>query len=373
MNTKLYKDDLQVREISIEEFDAMEGDHVFSDKYENKKKLIMDALKQKGVRRKTNKALKVAVAAMALIVCSGTVLAMNGDYLKKLYESRMNGISEKYVDREFMEGEYELPIDVTTDTENDLLTFEVLQADKGEHTISFAVVVTVNHPESYNDSVFYSVSSDLTLTGMEDTHWTTGDGWTVTTYADGMAQTLGLEKNQILEIMEYQYDESVDLSQVESLQVNYRYVDKVQEVQGAYGQDLEMVEIDHNHVWTVSVPLQQDYEDYVVEVGKTYKIGENEIKMKTIRLSPLGLDFVYENLSDSRLTPIGYIEESSVNIKLKMDDGHEISMNKVSEGSGSCFDDEENKCIKERFNFKVPIDIEQIVGVELDGELIEIQ
>ncbi|MBQ4058612.1 MAG: hypothetical protein IJD40_06755 [Lachnospiraceae bacterium] len=371
MNTKLDNNDLQVREISIEEFDAMEGNHIFSERYESKKEVILDSFKAKSVGCKRKNALKVAIAAMAVIICSGSALAMNGEYLKKFYESKMKKMDEKYIDREFLEGKYELPIDVKTDDESDLLSFEVLQADKGEHAISFAVVVTVNHEESYEEAAYYDVLSRLTLVGMEDA-LDSGWGWIVTTYTDDTAQTLGLEKNQILQIMECQYDESVDLSEIERLQVSYQYVDKVQEVQGEYGMDLEMFEIDHNHVWTVEVPLQQDYEDYVVEVGKSYVIGENEIKIETIRVSPLGVDFFYKIPSYSKVSPTGYMEENDIDIMLKMMDGKKISLLRFGEEISSCYDGDTN-WMQERVNFRVPMDVDQIVGIEIDGELIKIQ
>lgn len=371
MNTKLDNNDLQVREISIEEFDAMESNHVFSERYESKKQVILDAFKTKSAGRKRKNALKVAIAAVAVIICSGSALAMNGDYLKKFYESKMKKVDEKYIDREFLEGKYELPIDLKTDDESDLLSFEVLQADKGEHAISYAVVVTVNHKESYEEAAYYDVLSRLTLVGMEDA-LDSGWGWRVTTYTDDTAQALGLEKNQILEIMECQYDESVDLSEVQSLQVIYQYVSKIQETQGEYGTDLEVFEIDRDHVWTVEVPLQQDYEDYVVEVGESYVIGEYEIKLETIRVSPLGVDFIYKNPSNGKLFPSGYIAESGVDIKLKMMDGKKISMKRFGEGFSSSHNGDTN-WMQERVNFRVPMDVDQIVGIEIDGELIKIQ
>lgn len=373
MNTKLDNEDLQVRDISVEEFDAMEGNHVFSERYESKKQVILDAFKTKNTGRKTNKTLKVAIAAMAVIICSGSALAMNGEYLKKFYESKMNKVDEKYIDREFLDRKYELPIDVKTDDESDLLQFEVLQADKGEHNITFAVVITVNHEESYDSSAYYEVFSEIALVGKEEALFESGSGWTVTTYTNGnMAHALGLQKNQILAIMEYQYDESVDLSEVDKLQVSYGYVDEVREIQSKSGRDMEVFEIDHDHVWAMEVPVQENYEDYVVELGENYVIGGNEIKIETIRVSPLGVTFIYGKLPNGELHSMGYLEESDVDIMLKMMDGKKISLLRFGEEISSCYDGDTN-WMQERVNFRVPMDVDQIVGIEIDGELIKIQ
>lgn len=377
MNTKLYDKELQVKEMSVAQFDAIEGTHTFSEKYENKKSVVLETFRQK-TPKSMNKAMKVAVAALAVIICSGTALATNGTYLREFYESRINGIDEKYVDLDFIEGKYDLPVEVTTDDESGLLDFQVLQMDKSEHTISVAVLVTVNHPDSFDEALFYDVSWDLEIVGMEDVLWETGLGWNLDCYREEMAQTLGMGKNQFVFFQKYRYDDSVDLTQAEKIKMKCKYVHYWKE-DSAEPDSTMLVPIDEEHEWEMIMAVQQQYSDDVVELNRSFQLGEREFYIQKMRLSPTGLGFVYEAFEDSTMEPsdtistTAYIYNYEQECKLVMSDGHKIAISQIAEGSAGYVEDVDKNYLYDEFSFGVPIDTEQIVGVEIAGELIEIK
>ncbi|MBQ9984617.1 MAG: hypothetical protein IJP29_08505 [Lachnospiraceae bacterium] len=380
MSTKLYNKDLQIREITVEEFDAIEGNHKFSDKYENKKAVVLEAFKQKSPK-KMKRAMKVAAAAIAVIICSGTALATNGTYLREFYESRLNGIDEKYVDDSFFDATYDLPVEVQTDDESGLLDFQVLQIAKSTHTIAIATVVTVNHPESYEKATSYDVGLDLELVGMEEAHWQRGCGnkidWDSSgLYGKGIAQELGLKKNQVLILYEYQYEDDVDLSQVEEANLTWRHVSYIK--QDPANEEESVIEwIDNETEWTMKVGVRQDYSDRVVELNQRFHIGKREFQIEKIHVTSFGIGFLYEKQHDftwemkEEIPTDCTINDHYDKFKLVMSDGNKVAMTRVCEERAG-YDGDSGYAIDE-FQFKVPLDVEQIVGVEIDGTLVELK
>ncbi|MBR1866833.1 MAG: hypothetical protein IJ801_10075 [Lachnospiraceae bacterium] len=84
-------------EIRVEEFDALEGKHIFSDDYERKKQKLLEDLK-KGKRTGSRKKMYKAAAALALICVIGstTVYAVSADH-RDIFDSLWGNSTKKNI------------------------------------------------------------------------------------------------------------------------------------------------------------------------------------------------------------------------------------------------------------------------------------
>ena len=161
MSTKLYNKDVDLKEITIAEFDAMDGEHVFSKEYEQKKQSMLDAFKSQSLKKQKNKVKRVAVAAAAaLIVIPATVYAasthtqffdnMFGNSTKKNMESYdqeiENGSGDGTVTVTVPSKEY---VSVDSETAETLIgeqiSDEPIVKQLGDHTLTIESVVYDKH------------------------------------------------------------------------------------------------------------------------------------------------------------------------------------------------------------------------------------
>lgn len=81
-------DDGQIPDITLEEFDAMEGKHIFSEKYNMRKKTLLEAVKRKNGSAKKRMWHMAAAAAIAMLIIPSSVYAANRIY--KMFVEKEN-------------------------------------------------------------------------------------------------------------------------------------------------------------------------------------------------------------------------------------------------------------------------------------------
>ena len=382
-----YKKDTvtQPRDISIEEFDAWDEQHEFSEEYLEKKKKMLGALYQKQQERK-GRMKWIAVASFAVMLVSGTVAAYNTDYIQTYYKSLMQKEVSPYLLTDYANPKYNLPITVETDNKDDLLEFQVLQADKGTDSVTISILTTVHDTEVKPREGYdlrYDIGYMLLINGKET--FGVGNGIGLGNDVHGgdldIGDKLGLADNQILTIEEFDLsDLSIDLEDVQSVQLKITYV--YRNLAGADVKrehewdpvDVISEDIADSNEWLITIPMTENtYSEYAYDIDESYVVGSYSVKVKNVQLKPLGLEIFYENPEEDYI-PGGDTNLFSQNRKNKliMADGKKIALEKVSQCCSSGKTDD-NTLIMEAVSFDVPIDPEQIVGIEADGQKIMFQ
>ena len=382
-----YKKDTvtQPRDISIEEFDAWDEQHEFSEEYLEKKKKMLGALYQKQQERK-GRMKWIAVASFAVMLVSGTVAAYNTDYIQTYYKSLMQKEVSPYLLTDYANPKYNLPITVETDNKDDLLEFQVLQADKGTDSVTISILTTVHDTEVKPREGYdlrYDIGYMLLINGKETDGVGNGIGLGDDVHGGDLdiGDKLGLADNQILTIEEFDLsDLSIDLEDVQSVQLKITYVYRTQagvDVKQEHEWDpVDVIseDIADSNEWLITIPMTENtYSEYAYDIDESYVVGSYSVKVKNVQLKPLGMEIFYENPKEY------YIPGEDLNLfsqnrknKLIMADGKKITLEKVSQYCGSGRTDDDT-LIMETVFFDVPIDPEQIVGIEADGQKIMFQ
>lgn len=390
MNVKLFKKNEDANKnmetMSIEEFDAIEGEHVFSEEYEKKKQSILIAFQQSERTRTKGKMMKAAMVAIALIMVSGSAVALNANYIESAYQSLDSDIDQKYWYIDFAHPKYDLPVTIETDSTNDLLSFQVLQADKGKNAVSFAVLITVNDPDfevkQGYELDYQVVQGDIVLTGQEQAGCLYGNGW-----GDKDCK-IELPDNQQLQFWEYTFSDSVDMEQVDSIDVTFAGVYRRQigpDVLMQQSADVIEESLDDEHKWILHIPLSGNYDNYTYTIDNDYTLFDESVRMNKISISPSGMRVLYavydmseddvnteKHYKDANCVD-GIMEQHRKDIKLIMSDGKKIPLEKVSHGNAVGKSADSDTEVEEYYYFDVPIDPNQVTGIKLDGQVIDLK
>lgn len=144
-----------------------------------------------------------------------------------------------------------------------------------------------------------------------------------------------------------------------------------------HSEQLEPRLVDDTHYWKLSIPLQDTYMDYTFDIEQTNNILNKRMHIDYISLTPMTMRICYSVLGDENekqyIPTRGYLLWDEPDMNLLMRDGGKIELSDLSNRGGSSHADENGTMIQERVDFEVPIDIEQVVGVEIDGEIIELK
>lgn len=327
--------------------------------------------KKMGVAKRIGYRWSGIVAAIAIILCSGTVLAYRTGFLREYFMEKADTQKGAYYDYAFMDQEYMQEIKINSNYDSDLLDFEVLVAEKGESTVSFAVLVTIKDEQEHEGNWGYNLNVMPWFPEAEIESVAMGVGFE----EQGAEEASQLAENQVLLYWEYHCGMGSDLSRVSEIQLQ---VVNPSVVDWDSGEE-EMLEDHAYQQWTLTIPLQN-----AVELEKTYFLDKElimkgeAIHLSSVVLTPGAVSFYYEGTGGNmELGSMGEDDSSlfdADSVVLQMEDGTQLLLKELLKEDEDCqssmIEDEE---YIDCFALKVPMDHSKVTGIILDGQTIELK
>ena len=366
------KDVYQVLNNVTTNFDLYETIRMTEKEKEKQKAAFREKLnmqKKMGVVRQKRYWWSGAAATVAIILCSGTVLAYGTGFLREYFMEKADTEKESYYNYAFMDQEYTQEVKINSSYDSNLLDFQVLEAEKGESTISLAVLVSVEDEEKHEGNWGYNLNAMPLFLDAELGSVAMG----LSFEEQGAEETSQLAENQVLQYWEYHFDRNSDLSKVSEIQFQIINPSVINWDSG----EEEMLETHAYQQWTLTIPLQN-----TVELERTYAVNQElTVKNETIYLSeivltPSAISFYYENTKGNvELESLGENTASLLdadNIILQMEDGTQMPLNELMREDtdpATAVGDGYLDC----FNLQVPMDQSKVTGIVLDGQIIELK
>lgn len=325
------------------------------DAFNNVKPIAVDAdlmdeqeahalVKRLGISKKKSSRMRLAAACIAgvILLTGTTAYAYSQGVFEDWIIARNEGnVAEEYIDYSFIERTYEGNVEITSEHTSSDVTFEVLQAKVTDKTVYTAILVTYNDfdSEKYID---YSISFFC-----NGSNGAFGSELGSDEYTD-----LNLADNQKIFFDQFNFHDTSSIIKAGKIELKARdlYVfTHIEENQTGLIHNPE--EMDYGH-WNLTIPVTE-YSDLKYAV-----IPENSMYQE-ISLSNMGIHMI--KTVDHNGHSI-----SPTDIKITMDDG-KILDNAVIGGGGNG----DSKQLVYSWEFRVPIDIEKVKSVEIDGETFE--
>lgn len=320
---------------------------------------IEEIVKKISVNKNSKNKVKwvAACIAGAIALTGGTAYAYSQGIFEEWIDARNEDkVSEEYIDNEFIANNYDGVVDVKEVYANSDVSFDILRMNVTDHSVYIAMVVTY---DEFDSEKYADFNVELILKSC--------DSYTCssTTASNTEYPNLQLNNNQRLICT---YFDIEDTSQIKNsgevvicakdLHVMHAEPNSVDENGNVQVYRVETADAGH---WDLTIPIT-DYADV-----KYATIPENS-DIREIYISNVSMNMrKSENKSDA--TPEELIDsyEQIDDIKIIMDDG-EILDNIVYSGSGIY----ESDYSFYSWDFIVPIDIDKVKSIEIDGECYDI-
>lgn len=301
-------------------------------------------IKRLGISKKKSSRMRLAAACIAgaIVLTGGTAYAYSQGVFEDWIIARNEGnVSEEYIDYDFIEKTYEGNVEITSEHTSSDVTFEVLQAKVTDKTVYTAILVTYNDfdSEKYMDySIsFYCNGSDHAL----------GSDVSPADYTN-----LKLADNQRILFDQFHFHDTSSIMKDGKIELKARDLyafTHIDENQTGITHNLE--EVDYGH-WNLSIPVTE-YSNL------KYAVIPEDSLYQEIYISNMGVHMIKaEGHNDYSLKPIDII--------ITMNDGEVLD--NVDIGGGGYSDSEQ---LVYSWEFRVPMDIEKVKSVEIDGETFE--
>lgn len=376
-------------------YEKKSEEHVFSEAYRKKKQEILGAYEELPKPKRTPM-VKAAIAVLAVILISGTTMAYGSDILERFYNMQDVEVDSKYLYSELAQSNYDGEITVKTDNQTDDVDFQVLMAKKGTHTVTVAMLITLNSfqvPDvpGYRLSDYIVSDVDEKALGIDDKVVFWRGGWESASHNN----ELELKENQILFYNEYEFDEGVDLTGLNGMEIYFERFSYLLMPEDISSDSSDMIferamPTEEGEGWTVEIPISdENYTDLCYSVNSVHDLLGQRIYIKQITVSPKALSFQFDhdktveaedgnNLwsygGDTPASLFNLGGKGHLNVEkvyLIMTDGNEIRWRNVGGGSSSGFiDSPENHIVQEDLFFDVPIDASQVAGLRFGNETI---
>ncbi len=346
---KIY-DVLNDVQTDIKAYEIEEMTEIEKKKLKNK---CLDNIKQ-NERKHKKMVASIAGALVAVCLVGGSIYAYEKLHIKDIYKERAQDYdSNEHYDKTLMETAYNGEVIIDTNYEESPIEFEVLMAAKGEHSIIYSILVTHNYDMSEGR---IGLSMDTPVP--DEVKDTEGDNLLGTGWGYGEEDTDALQENQDIYNFTIAFNEKSDISEIDSLTIQ---VNPLGYLLDEYGIPLTS----HNYVdtskyWEITFPITQEYNDCLYDIENISIPDENYILDK-IYIEPSGISLLFKTRF------IGFPSEI-LDINIIFADGSK--MTGVEYDSSRA---DNTYTAEVRHGFNALVDVEDIVAIELDGQLIELK
>ncbi len=299
----------------------------------------------------------VACIAGAIALTGGTAYAYSQGIFEEWIDARNDDkVSEEYIDNEFIANNYDGVVDVKEVYANSDVSFDVLRMNVTDNNVYIAMVVTY---DEFDSEMYADYNVELRLKSCDSFAGSS------TTASNTEYPNLQLNDNQRLICTYFDVEDTSQIKNsgevvicAENLHVIHAEPNSVDEYGNVQVYRVETIAAGH---WDLTIPIT-DFADV-----KYATIPENS-DIREIYISNVSMNMrKSENKSDATPEEIMNSYEEIKDIKIIMDDG-EILDNLVYSGSGIY----ESDYSFYSWDFTVPIDIDKVKSIEIDGECYDI-
>lgn len=310
------------------------------------------------IRKTSDKRRKMIASIVGVIIVVGALggslyaydkLHMNDIYKEKAEDYDVN----EHYDKVLMETVYDGEVVIDTNYEESPIEFEVLMAAKGEHSIIYSILVTHNYDMSEG-----KIGLDIDTQVPDEVKDTEGDHLLGTGWGGGAEDTDALEENQDIYNFTIAFNENSDISEIDRLTIQ---VNPLEFLLDEYGMAITSYNyIDTSKYWTITFPITQEYNDFLYDIENISIPDENYILDK-ICIEPSGISLLFKTRF------IGFPSEK-FDINVEFADGSKMTGIEYNSSRA------DNTYIAEVYHsFNALVDVEDIVAIEIDGQLIELK
>ncbi|MDE6625111.1 MAG: hypothetical protein K2K56_01935 [Lachnospiraceae bacterium] len=338
----------------------------------------------------------VAAAACAVLVLSGTVAAYGiRNYLKDYYMQQKSNVDKKYYDMDFIDEVYDLPVELETETDQGIVDFQVLKADKSDYSVFYTVLITVDRKllqTPYSMAAFTSAldfTVDITGAGEKDSlkanYWCTN------------GQEYGLASNQLLYFCNLHFDGRLGTGSIDKITAVYQfspaafeeclenYIEEFAETETGdeesnriweggdreFGKELEPAE--GVYQWKLNIPIKNTYDEKIYSRGEKLEIDGYLIRFHYISLTSNGIGIETEYIRGNSFAHNyeGVLNRYRDNIYLLMEDGSRLPLDDIWDVGLNVAKQED--IIREKIDFSVPINVSKVISIEIGGQVIGLE
>ncbi|MBR3599599.1 MAG: hypothetical protein IKL53_06945 [Lachnospiraceae bacterium] len=295
-----------------------------------------------GVHKKKSKLNWVAACIAGAIILTGTTAyAYNHEIIQDWILARNSGnVEEEYIDYDFINKTYDGNVEIASNLTSSDVSFEVLQAKVTDKTVFTAILVTYNDfdCEKYAD---YSVS--FYCNGSNNAF---GSQLGPDVYAN-----LNLANNQRIFCDQFYFSDTSSIMKAGKIELKatdlFAFI-HIEENQTDVTHTMEQVDYGY---WNLTIPITE-YSDL------KYAVLPDDSPYQEIYISNMSVHMIKTEGLNDYLKP--------VHIKITMNDGK--TLDNADIGGGGCGD--LNQLVY-YWEFRVPIDIEKVKSIEIDGQTFE--
>lgn len=320
---------------------------------------IEEIVKKLSVNKNSKNKVKWAAACIAgaIALTGGTAYAYSQGIFEEWIDARNEDkVSEEYIDNEFIANNYDGVVDVKEVYANSDVSFDILRMNVTDHSVYIAMVVTY---DEFDSEKYADFNVELILESCDNYASSS------TTASNTEYPNLQLNNNQRLICTYFDVEDTSQIKDsgeivlcAKNLHVMHAEPNSVDENGNVQVYRVETADAGH---WDLTIPIT-DYADV-----KYATIPENS-DIREICISNVSMNMrKSENKSDATPEEIMNSYSKIDDIKIIMDDG-EILDNLVYSGSGIY----ESDYSFYSWDFIVPIDIDKVKSIEIDGECYDI-